>query len=1491
MCKTSGLPVSLLVGQYFFNLQRKQNRARNSSPPLQVQPGTNVPSHEDGTPSHMDADRVESSAPEPIEEEGLSGMTHQQNIISIDQMLQSNNISSGDDGNVGFPTKHTEAHVDNSLQVQPLIVSSDSEMLDDNECNTVQSVVEYSNIEVIGDNVRTFVPKSLCSENPSIISEFHKGVKALQDYVKKSFTNASTLAELNLDAFVTMDEEEASTFQPYIDQICKDFQTCDLCSWDNKPTDLNFNCISHISCTNGSCIDLFLVVVLPPIMDVGSIVTIELLVFGNLQHGENEVHHDMQQDQIHHCPQGQCDDDAPSDLEKAFDGTLDVTPAQGNQTIKSKIDFNTWKSIYVQTCSTDDCKGCENCHLSLQAHWTDKFSELLGAHYPNCVLTFKRHKFNNIYSPRHTGAKLLAYGFCKHQNCYTFTFRLESLPTENIPGDITFTACGKYHHAPHAKFRRNVRWATQDDIIEKLRTAKPNECRLQLLKAADKSLLMAGNFNAAPSLTVLQKIRSRFILCKERLSSDPWEDLQKILANGNTLGIDILGYKPFKLYWRSSEHLNALPPTRQGLIMYFDCTGQVVIDIFGKPVYYYAAVVHPTPNSTKVLPILEFLLDSHYTSTVKEVLEQFYRTSGPSKQVKTPFPKVIVIDFSWVLLYSCVHVFVRKSLIDYFNTCFEACLDPTRDFPFTVIHICGAHEANTVTKWIAKKPGVPKETAYLARRSFRALMKSQCLDDAKKIFSLMVPVFCNKIKKQDTDITLKNLQDYLEGKLASSQELTDIEEPEERVKPPHEECSERKTLYSQSRFYQCFKNIYNESYDRVDEVEIEIDDGEKNKFYFHYFISYLLKHQLPYFALWSACLVKKFINPTSGLLTNNSVEGWFNIVKTYILLCMLRLRPADFLRVMSDAVHKRAIDVAHDTEFRKRNVAEKTSTAAKPIQQRSKQDRMALMGTPAPTRLPSRKRPSDTPLHSQEGWGKKRTLRNPPYTPGQGIESGKVIVEEVTVEVTSDYDAPNEEVILLDHAYGAPKDAIVTVHDHLESQCVGMSDGTHSKLHDSGVEAVQKNPSESNSAQSTPPRPDGNDANLPIAKHGKTGNFNPTLDSMIASINLSCLPNELNADSIDSVQEWFTHDVVDVFFKSRSHVALADHHMTVNCCPVGTAQLLAFADDLSFLSLMEYCKRTSAFFADIWLWPLFDENRKHYTLLLVVMKHKVILYLDSKSNQYSSFKNEVIKRAFTILCALYKDMYNIDLPSQEWSIHIPEDVPQQSSSDCGPFICAWAHSVCTGDTSVMSSQRAPQMRLFVLQEIIKPQPEHTVKDTMYLLPDILQHKPTVPDIVKTVPCQQRSTSQYLSKLKDLLWKATDKECATPACNSASKMWYCVGYDCHDWYHLECADTPGYNPPRKCDYLCHTCRLKVRDNSASQPLLSNGTFLCGHQRFTGPAIPEGTVSEKDYQDDHNNSASQPLLSNGTFLCGHQRFTGPAIPEGTVSEKDYQDDHSR
>lgn len=122
---------------------------------------------------------------------------------------------------------------------------------------------------------------------------------------------------------------------------------------------------------------------------------------------------------------------------------------------------------------------------------------------------------------------------------------------------------------------------------------------------------------------------------------------------------------------------------------------------------------------------------------------------------------------------------------------------------------------------------------------------------------------------------------------------------------------------------------------------------------------------------------------------------------------------------------------------------------------------------------------------------------------------------------------------------------------------------------------------------------------------------------------------------------------------------------------------------------------------------------------------------------------------------------------------------------------------------MMSSQRAPQMRLFVLQEIIKPQPEHTVKDTMYLLPDILQHKPTVPDIVKTVPCQQRSTSQYLSKLKDLLWKATDKECATPACNSASKMWYCVGYDCHDWYHLECADTPGYNPPRKCDYLCHT----------------------------------------------------------------------------------------
>ncbi|KAJ1521756.1 hypothetical protein ONE63_003391 [Megalurothrips usitatus] len=230
-------------------------------------------------------------------------------------------------------------------------------------------------------------------------------------------------------------------------------------------------------------------------------------------------------------------------------------------------------------------------------------------------------------------------------------------------------------------------------------------------------------------------------------------------------------------------------------------------------------------------------------------------------------------------------------------------------------------------------------------------------------------------------------------------------------------------------------------------------------------------------------------------------------------------------------------------------------------------------------------------------------------------------------------------------------------------------------LQDSCVEAVQKNPSESKSAHSTPPRPDGNDANLPTAKHGKTRDFNSTLDSLIASINLSSLPNELNADSIDSVQEWFTHDV-DVFFKSRSHVALADHHMTVNCCPVCTAQLLAFADDVSFRSLMDYCKMTSAFSADIWLWPLFDENRKHYTLLLEVMKHIVILYLDSKTNQYCTSKNEVIERLFKILCALYKDMYNHDSPSREWSIHIPEDVPQQSFSDCGPFICAWARSVC-----------------------------------------------------------------------------------------------------------------------------------------------------------------------------------------------------------------------
>jgi len=51
-----------------------------------------------------------------------------------------------------------------------------------------------------------------------------------------------------------------------------------------------------------------------------------------------------------------------------------------------------------------------------------------------------------------------------------------------------------------------------------------------------------------------------------------------------------------------------------------------------------------------------------------------------------------------------------------------------------------------------------------------------------------------------------------------------------------------------------------------------------------------VKHQLPYYPLWSKSLVEKFVDPNSGLLTNNGVEGWFHIVKNHILEEMKRFR-------------------------------------------------------------------------------------------------------------------------------------------------------------------------------------------------------------------------------------------------------------------------------------------------------------------------------------------------------------------------------------------------------------------------------------------------------------------------------------------------------------------------------------------------------------------------------------------------------------------------
>jgi len=175
---------------------------------------------------------------------------------------------------------------------------------------------------------------------------------------------------------------------------------------------------------------------------------------------------------------------------------------------------------------------------------------------------------------------------------------------------------------------------------------------------------------------------------------------------------------------------------------------------------------------------------------------------------------------------------------------------------------------------------------------------------------------------------------------------------------------------------------------------------------------------------------------------------------------------------------------------------------------------------------------------------------------------------------------------------------------------------------------------------------------------------------------------------------------------------------------------------------------------DVWFIPI--NFRHHWTLLVVIFRHNLFLYLDSMHGQPSpQFLNR--------LCDFidhHTVSTNNSLKWREWKVHAPKDVPFQVSRDgnCGVHICIWAYIICTSSYTMFDDNDMTEARKGIAKLLLHSkvtQSDDVCKSRHLLLSgndkmtkkSPLQHKF---QISRTPPAGSDSTLEYCASLAQIL---------------------------------------------------------------------------------------------------------------------------------------------
>ncbi len=328
-------------------------------------------------------------------------------------------------------------------------------------------------------------------------------------------------------------------------------------------------------------------------------------------------------------------------------------------------------------------------------------------------------------------------------------------------------------------------------------------------------------------------------------------------------------------------------------IWYFDATGNVIKSPERQKLAFLYSIAYHDPETHTILSIADFITTSHtenkiskYLSSVKHLIETNY-----SKRIIAP---IIVTDASMVLLNSVLTTFNNCSLKEYLIYTYEILVGETQNLVNfrskvkVILYICSTHYLKIVLRAM-KKISIESKTKSTFIYTFSLLQNSLTIKELTKNFVDLYYLFVSPFKSSLQSKALLSLKSRIQSRNDNAKINLHYIEPTE--KESLNDCfvgleQNDGTIKASSPFTIYFNQLVNDS---KTIIRTNTCSADMNPYYCPELIDIILQriHLVP---LWSSIMIGDWQKANKvaqteqfSRISNNSVEQYFNIVKTHLL--------------------------------------------------------------------------------------------------------------------------------------------------------------------------------------------------------------------------------------------------------------------------------------------------------------------------------------------------------------------------------------------------------------------------------------------------------------------------------------------------------------------------------------------------------------------------------------------------------------------------------